>query len=271
MICNVCGSEIPDNVEFCPQCGAKIVDPVKEAAKEAAAKEAAAKAASDMQNMQSIPLEEAAQEFDPEDGTTVLTEGMSGPLVGDQFAKKPREHQPQSPEGKVVTPAPVTGSSILSDDSVIPAGNVQPQQATAPKGAQGMPNNAPKGAPQQMQQPQGVMQQQMPKPQFAPQPQGAPQQQIPRPMTPPVQGASPTVSALGYFGYMLLFSLPIIGLIFAIIFAISHKNKNVKSFSRGWLLMLVFVIVLNVILYFVLRAMGIEYMEDMLENILGDI
>lgn len=253
MVCKICGSEIPENVGFCPNCGAEIEKKV-----------------------QDIPLQDAPEDaFDPEDGTTVLTEGMSGPLVADQFVKKPREHQPQSPEGKVVTPAPVTGSSILSDDSVVPSGKPQAPATQAPQGAPVQPQAAPQKPQVQPQAvppkaPQGVQPQavppkapqaapQQPKPQFAPQP----QQQMPRPVTPAQTGGS-TISALGYFGYMLLFSIPLVGFIIAIVFAVSHKNKNVKNFAIGWLFMLLFVIVINVILFFVFRAMGIDIMEDVL-------
>ena len=225
MVCKICGATVPETVEYCPNCGAQVEKKV-----------------------QDIPLEDAPespfQEFDPEDGTTVLTDGMSGPLVADQLDKKPREHQPQSPEGKVVTPAPVTGSSILSDSSVAPSQQT-PQS--------GMPT------PQAMQ------------PQAAPRPMGQPapmvQQPMSRPPIPPAVAGSPTVSPIGYAGYMLLFGLPIIGLLFAIVFAVTHKNKNVKNFAIGWLIYFVIALVLTFVSVLILRAMGVEFMEDLLDNL----
>ena len=64
---------------------------------------------------------------------------------------------------------------------------------------------------------------------------------------------------------MLLFSIPLVGLIIGIVFAVSHKNKNVKNFAIGWLLFLVFAIVLNVAAFFTLRAMGIDYLESVFD------
>ncbi len=43
----------------------------------------------------------------------------------------------------------------------------------------------------------------------------------------------------GYVGYSLLFSLPLVGLIFAIVFACKGEHKNRANFARGWLLLLV--------------------------------
>ena len=235
MVCKICGATIPDKIEFCPNCGAVVEKKV-----------------------QDIPLQEAPEDtFDPEDGTTVLTDGMSGPLVADDFVKKPREHQPQRPEGKVETPAPVTGSSILSDEKIVP-----PFQQNSESKAEANPNNQ-----QSVPQPQGA--QNIPKPQFNPQT-GAPlQQQVPqqmqRPMGQPMQAGGSTISGIGYFGYMLLFSIPLVGLIIGIVFAVSHKNKNVKNFAIGWLLFLVFAIVLNVAAFFTLRAMGIDYLESIFD------
>lgn len=238
MVCKICGATIPEGVEYCPNCGAQVEKKV-----------------------QDIPLEDAPespfQEFDPEDGTTVLTDGMSGPLVADQLDKKPREHQPQSPEGKVVTPAPVTGSSILSDSSVAPSQQTPQSGMPTPQAMQ--PQAAPQAAPQAVQ------------PQVAPRPMGQPapmvQQPMSRPPIPPAVAGSPTVSPIGYAGYMLLFGLPIIGLLFAIVFAVTHKNKNVKNFAIGWLIYFVIALVLTFVSVLILRAMGVEFMEDLLDNL----
>ena len=49
----------------------------------------------------------------------------------------------------------------------------------------------------------------------------------------------------GYVGYFLLFSIPLAGIICAIVFACSGDNKNRKNFARGWLLTLLVVILLS--------------------------
>lgn len=52
------------------------------------------------------------------------------------------------------------------------------------------------------------------------------------------------ITMWGYFGYQILFSIPIIGWIFVIIFAISAENINLKNFARSqfclWIIWLVF-------------------------------
>ena len=57
----------------------------------------------------------------------------------------------------------------------------------------------------------------------------------------------------GYFGYEILFSIPVIGLIFLIIFAIGAKNINKKNFARSHfcytiICFLVFIVALAIVL-----------------------
>ena len=51
------------------------------------------------------------------------------------------------------------------------------------------------------------------------------------------------ISMWGYFGYEILFSIPVIGWIFVIIFAITAPNHNLKNFARSqfclWIIWLV--------------------------------
>ena len=53
------------------------------------------------------------------------------------------------------------------------------------------------------------------------------------------------VSAWGYVGYTLLYAIPVIGLIFLIVFAISGGNVNRRNYARSYFCFLVlFLIVL---------------------------
>lgn len=57
------------------------------------------------------------------------------------------------------------------------------------------------------------------------------------------------LGAWGYFGYTILFSLPIIGFICLIIFACSGSNVNRRSFARSYFCGLILVlIVLGIII-----------------------
>lgn len=53
------------------------------------------------------------------------------------------------------------------------------------------------------------------------------------------------ISMWGYFGYELLFMIPIIGWIILLIFALGgHSNVNVKNFARSYFCILIIVIIL---------------------------
>lgn len=52
------------------------------------------------------------------------------------------------------------------------------------------------------------------------------------------------ISMWGYFGYQILFALPIIGWIFVIVFAISASNRNLRNFARSQFCLLIIWIVL---------------------------
>ena len=42
------------------------------------------------------------------------------------------------------------------------------------------------------------------------------------------------ISMWGYFGYELLFAIPVIGFILLIVFCFAPANKNVKNFARSY-------------------------------------
>ena len=62
------------------------------------------------------------------------------------------------------------------------------------------------------------------------------------------------VSAWGYVGYSILFSIPIIGLILLIVFALSSENINRRNFARSYfcalLLSIIIVIALSALVFF---------------------
>lgn len=57
------------------------------------------------------------------------------------------------------------------------------------------------------------------------------------------------LTAWNYFGLQLLFSVPVIGFIFLIIFAISPKNINRRNFARSYFCYYLVMIILIVILF----------------------
>jgi len=56
------------------------------------------------------------------------------------------------------------------------------------------------------------------------------------------------ISMWGYFGYEVLFSIPIIGFIFLLIFSFAHSNVNVKNFARSYFCYLILMIIIFAIL-----------------------
>ena len=72
------------------------------------------------------------------------------------------------------------------------------------------------------------------------------------------------ISAWGYFGYQLLFSIPCVGLIMMLIFAFGGaKNINLRNFARSYLLIYVVIIVLTVIM-FVIGGMSLAEISSRL-------
>ena len=56
------------------------------------------------------------------------------------------------------------------------------------------------------------------------------------------------ISMWGYFGYELLFAIPIIGFILLIVMSFAPANKNVKNFARSYFCLFIIVIILGIIL-----------------------
>lgn len=56
------------------------------------------------------------------------------------------------------------------------------------------------------------------------------------------------LTAWGYFGYTLLFNLPLIGFIFLIIFALDGSKINRRSFARSYFCILILVVIIICIL-----------------------
>lgn len=72
------------------------------------------------------------------------------------------------------------------------------------------------------------------------------------------------VSSWGYIGYNILFSLPIVGFILAIVFAVSDKKINRRNYARAQIIIFLFGIIFAVIIYFLVRetvAKVIQYFE----------
>ena len=56
------------------------------------------------------------------------------------------------------------------------------------------------------------------------------------------------ISAWGYVGYSILFSIPIIGLVFLIVFAFSSGNINRRSYARSYFCWLLIAIIISALI-----------------------
>lgn len=64
------------------------------------------------------------------------------------------------------------------------------------------------------------------------------------------------ISMWGYFGYEILFSIPIVGFIVLIVLSINGKNQNVKNFARSYFCFTIIVLILLVILLVTVAGVG---------------
>ncbi len=57
------------------------------------------------------------------------------------------------------------------------------------------------------------------------------------------------ISMWGYFGYSILFAIPILGLILAIVWSFGAANVNLKNFARSRFCILIIAIIIFLILF----------------------
>ncbi|MCR5485652.1 MAG: zinc ribbon domain-containing protein [Clostridiales bacterium] len=79
------------------------------------------------------------------------------------------------------------------------------------------------------------------------------------------------ISAWGYFGYSILFSLPLAGFILLLVFSFGGaKNYNLRNYARSFLIRLLLGIILLAAATVVLIALGFSFSEigsEILENL----
>ena len=64
------------------------------------------------------------------------------------------------------------------------------------------------------------------------------------------------ISMWGYFGYEILFSIPIVGFICLIVFALGAKNVNKKNFARSYFCYTIIVCVVAIVIFAIMMATG---------------
>ncbi len=75
---------------------------------------------------------------------------------------------------------------------------------------------------------------------------------------------SAPISMWGYLGYLILFAIPCVNLICAIIFAVGgSKNVNVRNFGRGQLLYFGLSLILSIVMTIVMGGAIVSMMGEM--------
>ena len=64
------------------------------------------------------------------------------------------------------------------------------------------------------------------------------------------------ISAFGYFGYNILFSIPLVGFILLIIFALDSSNINRRNYARSFFI----TILITVIIFIVFMMFGAGFL-----------
>jgi hypothetical protein len=74
------------------------------------------------------------------------------------------------------------------------------------------------------------------------------------------------ISMWGYFGYEVLFSIPVIGFIILLVFAFGGSgNVNVKNFARSYFcLFILFMILALIIIAFAALGGGLAYVSEVM-------
>ncbi len=67
------------------------------------------------------------------------------------------------------------------------------------------------------------------------------------------------LGAWAYFGYSLLFSVPVVGWVFLFIFAFSNANINRRNFARSYFCMAALAAVCALMVWLILLATGVTF------------
>lgn len=74
------------------------------------------------------------------------------------------------------------------------------------------------------------------------------------------------ISAWGYIGYQILFSLPILGLILMIVFACSNEKVNRRNYARANLILIVISVIFTVVAFILAGPAMVEVFEELLQQ-----
>lgn len=71
------------------------------------------------------------------------------------------------------------------------------------------------------------------------------------------------IGAWKYVGYNILFSIPLIGLIFLIVFACSSENINRRNYARSVFCAILLVVIIFAVVYGIMAIIGVDLMREL--------
>lgn len=214
MICPKCGTKLDDGVLFCTECGAFLAAN----ANAAAVKDTAEKAVDELDAM----LDQAKAGLDA--GAAQLNDIPTPTLTLNPGAPFDAAAMPEAkPAAAATAPAPAAAVTVAEDPKA--AAREAKARAAAQKAAEKEAAKKARAAEK------------------------AAKKAAPAAAAAPAAGAKP-LSTAGYFFLMLLFAIPVLGWLIAIVVALAAKNSNLKSFARAtltWLLIGLILLILAAI------------------------
>ena len=249
MICPKCQAEVPDGVKFCPSCGESVLESVSDKVEEVA--ESAEKAVEEtvkeeVKDDESIPT----ASFDP--GAPIA--------VPKKKVEEAAAEVDAAVEEKIPEVAPV--ESVLPE---FPQTDAKPEPAPL---APPIPETAVQPAPVVAAAPV------------------APAPLTPETIAAPVSSSSAApdtsvsedvskenkpLSVGGAFWMLLLFAIPVVGLICSIIFSVAGKKKSRKNLSRAVLIWKVIGIILALVAFILIYFLVAELFEAIMGGDINDI
>ena len=79
----------------------------------------------------------------------------------------------------------------------------------------------------------------------------------------PAENSANIVSTSVYFGFILLYSLPVIGWIICLIMAFAAKNVNLRNLARAVLIFIIIILMISAVFYFISGWFTGVFMEQL--------
>ena len=254
MICPKCNAEVPENVKFCPSCGESIVSnsdaaaEVKEAVEEkveAVEEKVEEKVEENVEKVEEAVDDIPTAAFDP--GAPIAVPKKKAAEAAAAVEEKIEETvpevapvesvMPEFPQTDPVPAPPIAPEAVTPVVPVAPAPapvSLNPQTVATPAPADPIPSKAE-----------------------------VTEENIPKEYRP--------LSVGGAFWMMLLFAIPVVGLVFSIIFSVSGWKKSRKNMARAVLIWKVIGLILAMVAFILIFFLCKDLFEAMMGGDINEV